>query len=330
MRQKLTDVTIRNLKYSEEGSKKYLDTVTPGFGIRISARSKSFFVMYGKSRTLKTLGKYPQISLSKARKEAMRYLVLKPEKERTESLTAAREAYLEECEAKNRPSTIKSYKNLLSKVDEKPLADIKKTDIDLSNAHQVMAWKVFFNWCLRNELVIRNPFLGIPVTYGKRDRVLTAEEIKKIWHYEDNIFSDIVKVLLLTGARREEVLYFQKTPDGYYLPADKAKNHTAHTLPATDLLDALMPLSYFNGWGKSKARMDKKTGVTNWKLHDIRRTYATIHAQLGTPIHIIESLLNHVSGSVSGIARVYNRYDYLKEATEAVAKYEAHIQTVIA
>jgi integrase len=218
----------------------------------------------------------------------------------------------------------------LSLVEDKPLNEIKKYDINISNAHQVMAWRVFMNWCFRNDLVDRNPFLGIPVVYGKRDRVLTPEEIKKIWSYEDKPFSNIIKVLILTGGRREEVFHFEQVSNGFYLPAEKAKNHTAHTIPTTELLASLMPLKRFNGWGKSKARMDKETGVKNWVLHDTRRFYATTHAHLGTPIHVVESLLNHVSGSISGVARVYNRYDYLKEAKKAVVKYEEYLQTITA
>lgn len=328
-RTKLTDVTIRNLPYPESGNAKYWDTATPGFGIRVTPGSKSFMVMYGQTRQLKTLGQYPEISLAAARKDAMRYLVLKPEKERTTRLLDARKTYLEECESKNRPSTVRSYRLLLEKVADKPLSDVKKSDIDISNSHQVMAWKVFFNWCIRNELVDRNPFIGIPATYGKRERVLTTAEIKAIWNYEDKPFSDIIKALILTGQRREEILNFSKTDDGFYLPATKSKNKRAHTIPATPMVEELLPLPRFNGWGKSKARMDKATGTSDWKIHDIRRTYATIHAQLGTPIHVVEALLNHKSGTVSGVAAVYIRHNFMAEAQKAALIYEAHIAKLV-
>ena len=60
-----------------------------------------------------------------------------------------------------------------------------------------------------------------------------------------------------------------------------------------------------------------------------RRYYATIHAQLGTPIHVIEKLLNHVSGSFGGVAGIYNRFQYQDEMHHAVDSYEKFIQSLI-
>jgi integrase len=85
----------------------------------------------------------------------------------------------------------------------------------------------------------------------------------------------------------------------------------------------------FAGWGKSKERLDKKSGVSEWTLHDLRRTYATIQAQLGTPPHVIEALLNHKSGIISGVAQTYNRYHYLAEMKAAVSNFDAHFQATV-
>jgi len=70
MRQKLSALAIERLPHPDSGSKKYWDTVLPGFGIRVSARSKSYFVMFGQDRRLKTLGKHPAVSLKQARDAA--------------------------------------------------------------------------------------------------------------------------------------------------------------------------------------------------------------------------------------------------------------------
>ncbi|MFG6542640.1 tyrosine-type recombinase/integrase [Sulfitobacter sp. M22298] len=330
MRQRLTDITIRQLPHPESGSVKYWDTVTRGFGVRVTKQRKSFFVMYGEKRQLHTIGAYPDTSLREARNEAKRYLVLKPQQNRSVRLTDTLTAYLAACRLKNRPATVKAYENLLSRLPDKPLSEVSKRDIDTSNAHQVMAWRVFFNWCIKNDLVEKNPFTGLAVSYGQRDRVLSASELKAVWHHEDPPFSNIVKALILTGARREEVLHFLPVDEGFYLPAEKSKNHRAHTLPSTPMLRELLPLPYFNGWGKSKARMDKATGVSEYKLHDLRRTFATIHAQIGTPIHVVEALLNHKSGTVSGVAAVYIKHNFLSEAKLALTQYEQHIQAIVA
>ena len=95
----------------------------------------------------------------------------------------------------------------------------------------------------------------------------------------------------------------------------------AQTLLGTDLS--------FNGWGKSKARLDAQAGVTDWTLHDLRRTYATLHAQSGTPPHVIEALLNHKSGIISGVAATYNRFQYLAEMRLATARYEEQLLKII-
>ena len=76
--------------------------------------------------------------------------------------------------------------------------------------------------------------------------------------------------------------------------------------------------------------MDRETGVTGYRLHDIRRTYATIHAKIGTELHVIEKLLNHQSGEISGLAAVYNKYSYQEEAKKAVANYENFLENILA
>jgi integrase len=79
-----------------------------------------------------------------------------------------------------------------------------------------------------------------------------------------------------------------------------------------------------------KALLDRASGVSGWVLHDLRRTFASGLASLGVPIPVVEKLLNHVSGTFSGIVGVYHRYDYAKEMREAVELWEKHIQTLTA
>jgi integrase len=86
----------------------------------------------------------------------------------------------------------------------------------------------------------------------------------------------------------------------------------------------------FNGWGKAKQSFDSAIEVSDYTLHDLRRTYSSNLARLGVPIHVTEKLLNHVSGTVSGIAAVYNRHTYWDEMCEAVAAHETHLRRLIA
>jgi integrase len=75
--------------------------------------------------------------------------------------------------------------------------------------------------------------------------------------------------------------------------------------------------------------MDKAIGIAPWRLHDLRRTFATIHAQIGTPVHVTERLLNHVSGTHAGIVGVYQRHSYDIEMKIAVETYEQHLAKVL-
>ena len=91
--------------------------------------------------------------------------------------------------------------------------------------------------------------------------------------------------------------------------------------------DRLFP---FNAWSKSKVYIDNVSGTTGWTLHDLRRTFATNLAKLGTPPHVIEALLNHKSGEIRGVAAIYNRHRYLDEMRKALEQYEVHLAQLIA
>jgi len=86
----------------------------------------------------------------------------------------------------------------------------------------------------------------------------------------------------------------------------------------------------FSGWAWHKARFDEGLDdVAPFTLHDLRRTFATIHAKIGTPIHVTEKLLNHVSGSISGVAAVYNRHSYIEEMRFAVKAYDDYLANLL-
>ena len=80
-----------------------------------------------------------------------------------------------------------------------------------------------------------------------------------------------------------------------------------------------------SGFTRAKNRLDKLSGVTGWTLHDLRRTTATFLGKLDTPPHVIERVLNHVSGSFAGVAGVYNRHPYLDEMQKALQAWGSHL-----
>lgn len=319
---RLTELVVRNLKPPEKGQKTYWER---GFGVRVSQGGTKTFLVKHEDRWV-SLGRYPSISLKTARDEAQRIKLGIAPIIRLETLREAREAYLEECEAKNRPATVKQYRFFLNKVRRKKLADVRRTDIDLASPHAVMIWRVFFNWCIRNELADKNPFAFQKVSWPSRSRVLTDEELRRVYNYEDQPYSDYLKLLILTGQRIGQFKQFEQISvkdDTILFPASIMKGKVEHELPMSDTVRTLLErLQPFNGWGKSKARLDEVEDVRDWVHHDLRRTFSTGMARLQVPIHVTEALLAHRSGSVSGVAATYNRYNYQIEMREALDTYE--------
>lgn len=323
---RLTDLAIRQLKY--DGTQKtYYDDVLPGFGIRVGSRTKAYVAKYGRERRLKTLGHYPELPLSAARNAARDVLYAKMPQSSNLTFAAARAAFLAESEAKHRHNTFRNYRIHLNKIDVSgSIADVSRLHLRsiLSQPHTLTAFKVFFNWCLRNEFINKNPLHADKAKYQPpKERVLSTDELVQIWGVlDDSIFSSTVRLLILTGQRRAEVAHITNDGTTATIHSGHTKNKRTHTFPVPQLAIDYLPAPTFQGWSKAKARLDILSGVTDWTLHDLRRTYATIHAQIGTPIHVIEKLLNHVSGSLSGVAGIYNRYTYMDEMREAVQKYE--------
>ena len=86
----------------------------------------------------------------------------------------------------------------------------------------------------------------------------------------------------------------------------------------------------FNGFSKAKAAFDKKlNNVGPYRLHDLRRTFASGLQRLGVRLEVIEQLLGHVSGSRAGLIGVYQRYDFLPEQRKAVANWESELQRLV-
>ncbi len=375
---KLTDISVRALRPPERGQKLYADDSLSGFGVRVSqGGAKTFVLVHGDDRRRLTIGRYPIISLSDARTEAKRILAERTlgwRKGPSVPYNVAKEAFLDACRIKNRPSTVKGYSRHLNKhfqFGSRKLDDIDRHDIrhklDRITApgerdHAVVALKAFFSWSVKNGYVENSPCTAhfAPLRSLSRERVLDPDELRQVMTAAKSAFwrfGAIVQLLLLTGQRRGEVARFQwdwidAADQTITIPAAVAKNGRMHKFPYGDAVAALLaqlprahdqlvfpartshfrgkPSTCFNGWGDGKRDFDRLLdAVAHWTLHDLRRTFATIHAEIGTPIHVTEKLLNHVSGTISGVTAIYNRHTYLAEMRVAVANYEAHIQRLV-
>jgi integrase len=214
----------------------------------------------------------------------------------------------------------------------------------------------FFGWVIREG--VRLPE-GNVVSYTNvreeksRDRVLSDAELKAIWAAcLDDYSGAILKLLMLTGQRVNEIAalrWDEVHDDQIVLPAERTKNDRAHIVPLSDAAKAILTASSgrgricvfgrddtgFQGLGYAKPRLDarmaKASGkpLPHWTPHDLRRTVATRMADLGVQPHIIEAVLNHVSGHKSGVAGIYNRATYDREKREALNLWAEHLLAVI-
>ena len=220
--------------------------------------------------------------------------------------------------------------------------------------------KSMSGWACRRGLVDVNPFAGIekPAEETPRDRVLDSVEIAALMTALDGEsypVKQLVTVLLLTGARRTEVaeMRWSEVDLGarvWRLPAVRAKNGREHTLPLPDkVVDLLRGLPRFEGaeyvfsfhGGKRpvtnfnwKARLDEGVArafgkdVPAFTLHDLRRTCASGMAEIGIAPHIVEACLNHKSGTIRGVASVYNRYSYRAEMLAALTTWSRRVDEI--
>ncbi len=264
---------------------------------------------------------------------------------------------------------------------DSPVMSIKKSDLlgvldavaqRSENAARLLHvdLRKLFNWALERDLIEANPMAGIknPKPAETRDRVLEPYEITAFWHATADMawpFASMYRLLLLTGARREEVAGMRWSEldldaGTWTLPGSRTKNKREHRLPlapaAISLLDrvgiAANKQGYGyqdsglifsttgrtppSGWSKAKAGLDKKmSGLLGskfraWRVHDLRRTCATGMEDLGIPTHIVETALNHVSGAKAGIVGVYQRAEHREAVKAAFVAWGKHVASLTA
>jgi len=336
----LTDLAIRSL---DEGV--YFDTRLPAFGIRVGKHRKTWLVVKGKGRTKVRLGHYPAISLSDARRRA--HIALgTPFQERTApTFRDARDEFLDQDRWRPRSKSeiirlLHRHFDWTKRVDQITHTDvleaIERISAPSEAAHAFKDLKTFFNWCVPRYLT-HSPMAGLdpPSRYVPRERVLTDEELKAVWKASEPMgnYGVLVRLLILTGQRVGQYLPFSQAwvqNDAVVFPASVMKGKREHIIPVTplaaELLGKLDPCTY---QGKPKLKLDEASGVTAWTLHDLRRTFATNLAALRTPIHVTEKLLNHVSGTVSGVAAIYNRHTYMDEMRAAIEAWEGKLINLV-
>jgi integrase len=370
-----------------QNDKIYFDDAMAGFGYRLRRSGgeikRSWVVQYrrgGATRRI-LLGNAVVLSAAQAREQAKKVLGRvamgdDPQAERRDrrgkdqlNLRSVIEEYLQAKELELRPRSFADVTRYLTgsyfrALHALPVDTITRKDIagrlvaitreSSSNtaARSRDLLHAFFVWALQMGYVEQNPVLGTikPKEAEGRTRVLNDAELAAVWRAAgDDEHGRIVKLLVLTAARRQEIggmrwSELDEARGTWTLPAARAKNNHAHTLPlppaawaiinsaprlaARDHLFGVRAERGFSTWALAKSDLDGRLGgaVAHFVLHDLRRTVATKMADLGVQPHIIEEILNHRGGHKAGIAGIYNRSSYEREVKAALLMWADHVR----
>jgi integrase len=213
--------------------------------------------------------------------------------------------------------------------------------------------KMFLSWCVGRAILERSPAEGVPALAKEvaRDRMLSDDELGRVIVAAaeiDDCYGGIVELLALTGQRREEVAKLawgeiDITRRLWTIPKSRTKNAKAHIVHLSDqsiaVLDRMkgkdLGLFVFGGakafqdFARAKRKLDELSMVTGWRLHDLRRTCISGMARLGVAPHVADKILNHQSGTISGVAAVYQRHEFLAERKDALERWGAHVARIL-
>lgn len=258
---------------------------------------------------------------------------------------------------------------------KKPLPSINRADIvsvldhmpdeQIANRRNVFAvMRRLFRWAVSRGDLDRSPMEGMetPPPVRPRDRWLADDELRLIWNATPechHCFGPIVRLLITTGQRREEVcgMHWQELDRKerlWALPSQRTKNNEPNRIPLNQLaiseLDdlaggekwprkgrvfATASGASFTGYHKGKVKLDsvieEREGepLPPWRLHDLRRTLATNFQRLGVRFEVTEAVLNHVSGSRAGVAGVYQRHDWREEKVKALDDWNEYLIRIL-
>lgn len=391
MRKKLTDKTVSETKKPAEGRLEFLDTITPGFGLRITpADTRTYFAMYrikgDRKQHRLTIGDAGDKTLAAARATAQEAIAMAmagkdPKLHRAAAVevnkaedaqlvqdrfeTVAR-LYVERYAKANlrhwRAVELMIEKKLIKEWGDRSIHSFTRRDLIAlldavgdktpiaANRLQALLSK-FFGWCVERGILEQSPAVGVKKQHKERsrDRVLADDEIRAVWLAADAVSypgGALAKLLLLSACRLSEISRLTKVQiDDNLIVLPETKNGRPHVVPITLQIQAVLDsLPKFQGehlltttagsrpiqnFSDTKARIDGLSGVSGWTFHDLRRTAASRLAQLEIPPYIIEAVLNHSSGTVSGVAAVYNRYNYAKEKRDALEKWGAEVMRIV-
>lgn len=394
---KLTQATIETLALpSGVKDKIVFDDALPGFGLRIREGGKrTFIVQYrvGAKQRRVTLGTTKTLDAEGARKLAKDTLArVQLGQDPQANKTAARgpqplemtlgdvvESYLPYAERKLKASTYSGivlhlrkhwqplHAHELQHIERRHVAaELGRIAISsgLYGANRSRAaLSRLFAWAIGEGFTDANPVVGTNRATREvpRDRVLTPEELSLVWQEAGGgDYAAIVRLLILTGQRREEVAAMSWAEldlqcATWRIGAERTKNSLVHDVPLSAPAVAILSTlelregrdlvfgagnGPFQGWSNAKRALDarvvcrlrkknRRAQQSPWRLHDLRRTVATRMADLGVLPHVVEAVLNHVSGHKAGVAGIYNRSPHATEKSPALTLWAKHVLALV-
>lgn len=375
------------------------DTETKGFGVKITPAGKRVYILQyrlggaGTATKRYTIGAHGPWTPDAAEKEAKRLLALVDRgkdpaddkrqrvREATDLTFSAVADRFEQLELPKRWAKSGGFVkdalrlHLRPKLGKRPLPSISGQEIvallDDLHGGQAMRRNVYavahriFRWAQGRGEIDRNPLEGVeaPKPVASRDRVLSDDEMRLVWIASEELgatFGALVRLLLLTGQRRDEVagLEWQELDRAraeWILPGARAKNGREHLVPlspqAVAEFDAIADgdtwprkgyvlttdagKSRVSGFSKAKRKLDGEIAdlieddtppVQAWRFHDLRRSVATGLQRLRIPSDWIEAVQNRRK---AGMAGTYQRYAFADEKREALQTWGGHVASLM-
>ena len=378
----LTDRAVAALKPAERGKRKLLwDAAVHSFAVRVTDTGAKSFVLVARfpgspNPTARAIGRTDAISLEKAREIARGWLgelaqgrdpARVAEARATGTVRAVCEEWWTRKGSNNRSAKLQRSRLerlIYPALGHRPIGEVKRSDIvrlhdrvtdengPVAANRAVELLGSIFSWHATRSDDFHSPIIrGMTTAEASRDRVLTDEELKAVWHATapspglslHPSYRALIRFLLLTGARRAEAarMRWAELAEGVWtLPPERNKVGVELVRPlsgaALAVLDGL-PRSgewvftrrgsqAIGGLAELKTELDRLSGMSNWVHHDLRRTARSLLSRAGVNADVAELCLGHV---LPGIRQVYDRYKYAEEKRIAYEKLASLIAQIV-
>lgn len=312
---------------------------------------------------------HPQLfTLAQARQRARDILARKQLGQDEEALGTrfpeALEQFLDAYRRKNKSSTVHETERLLRRylLFTGDIAKITTREIDREidrigkpgeRLHAFIAAKTLFNWFAKRRMIPASPMAGVEPPHRSipRERALSGGELAALWQslerHSSAHFAAIVRLLILTGQREAQIgglraEYIDYEHRTITWPGAVMKSGKQHQIPYGDLAAAILDTlprqgllfptrtkGAYTNWSTGIRALRKLCPIPHFTLHDLRRTWASTAAEIGIAPHIIERVLAHSGGTISGVAAIYNRHHYLPEMRQAMEAFEAKLSALL-